>query len=304
MTQKSERKQLTVKDLKHVCIIGPGFIGGSIGLGLQAAGFRGHIFGLALDPSDVEAAIEAGAIHDGATRCEDLPAGIRLVCLATPISAMPGILRQLGQRLTDARVVFTDVGAVKGPIVDAAASLLPHPCNFVGGHPMTGLRHRGVGFARADLFHGATVILTPVSATRPQAVQVVRSLWELVGGHVIEMSPAAHDEVVARVSHLPHVVAALLLLEAARDEGLRVAAPGLLDVTRPAARDASLWQDILLANRTEVATAIGGLIDRLRQLSLWLERREKENLAELLSRAARIRAGWVAERFEQGEWID
>ncbi len=297
-------KHLSLKDLDNICIVGPGLIGGSLGLSLQAAGYPGRISALSLDPSDIEAAISTGAVHVGTTRVEDLPPGARLYCLCTPLSAMSGVLRGLAPRLKDPDVVVTDVGSVKVPVVDAARAAMAHPGNFVGGHPMAGFRHRGVSFARADLFHGASVILTPVSATCKRALADVREMWELCGAHTTEMSPADHDAVVARVSHLPHVVAALLLVHAARDRGLQIAAPGLLDATRIAARDPNLWQDIITSNRDELRGSINQFIDDLNQLAAWLERHEDGNIHRLLSGALRLRDEWVADKFQHPDWID
>jgi prephenate dehydrogenase len=279
-------------------------MGGSLGLALQAAGYTGRLLALTRDPSDVQAAIDAGAVQAGVTRVEDLPDGIGLYCLAVPLSAVTCVLKQLAPRLDNPRVVVTDVGSVKVPVVNAAAGIMPHPGSFVGGHPMAGFRHRGVTFARADLFHGATAILTPVSATRPEALACVRSMWEAVRANVTTMSPRQHDEVVARVSQLPHAVAALLMLEAARDDGLKVASKGLLDVTRIAARDADLWHDTLVCNRDQVRDAISRFIAELRRLDRWLERHEDENVHRLLTRAVQIRDKWVAEKFERPGWID
>jgi len=279
-------------------------MGGSLGLALQAAGYRGRVVALGRDPSDVQAAIDAGAIHEGVTGPEDLPNSVGLYCVAVPLSAMSGALQQIAPRLRGAEAVVTDVGSVKVPVVNAASRILPHPCNFVGGHPMAGFRHRGVSFARADLFHGVTTILTPVSATRRAALECVRSLWETVQAHVTIMTAAEHDEVVARVSHLPHAVAAMLLLQAARDGGLDVAGAGLLDVTRVAARDVELWQDILVCNRDQVRRALGQLVDEFKRLDAWLERHEDGNIARLLSRAAQIRDEWVAQKFDHPDWID
>jgi prephenate dehydrogenase len=278
-------------------------MGGSLGLALQAAGFEGKITALARDPSDLEAAIETGAVHSGTTRAAELPKQIGLFCLSTPLSEMPAMLRQIAP-IVGEKAVVTDVGSVKVPIVNAASSTLSHPCRFVGVHPMAGFNQRGVSFARADLFHGATVIMTRVSATAPEAAHCVRSMWELTGAHVTEMSPATHDSVIARVSHLPHVVSALTLLLAARDEGLQVAAPGLLHMTHIASRDADLWLDILTSNRDQVRVAIGQLMEDLKQLDTWLERHEDGNVHRLLARAVQIRNEWVAEKFHHPDWID
>ncbi len=298
------RNTLRALDLETICVVGPGLIGGSIGFALQAAGYSGRLVAWARDPSDVEAATEAGAVHAGVTRPEDLPDGIGFYCLAVPLSAIAAVLRGLAPRLKSPDVIVTDVCSVKAPVIDLAASLLPHPSNFVGGHPMTGFRHRGVTFARADLFHGANTILTPVSGTRPEAIELVKSLWAALEAHVITMSPQQHDQVVARVSHLPHAVAALLLLEAAREEGLKVAGKALLDVTRTAARDPDLWHDILVCNRHQLRDAISRFVAELRRLDRWLERHEDGNVHRLLTRAAQIRDEWVADKFHHPDWID
>lgn len=279
-------------------------MGGSIGMALRAAGFQGRTFGLAQDPSDIEAAISASAIDAGSTRVEDVPRPTDLICLCVPLSVMPAVLRFIGPLLDDPRTVVTDVGSVKAPIVDAAASIMAHPGNFVGGHPMAGFRQRGVNFARADLFHGVNVILTPVSATRPEALELVRDLWRTLDARLITMSPSRHDEVVARVSQLPHIAAVLLLLQAARDDGLSVAGTGLMDVTRVVARDVQLWQDILTCNREQIREALGQLIEDFRRLDLWLERREDESVKRTLARAAETRDEWVAQRFQHPDWID
>ena len=295
---------LNIRDLDAICVVGPGLMGGSLSLALQAAGCTARVVALAQDPSDIEAAISVGAAHEGVTDASDLPNKIGLYCLAVPLSAMSSALRQLSPRLDDPEAVVTDVGSVKTPVVNAAAAVMRHPCNFVGGHPMAGLQQRGVAFARADLFHGATAILTPVSATRPEALALVRSMWEMVAAHVTTMPPDRHDEIVARVSHLPHAVAAALLLLAAQDEGLEVASTGLLDITRVASRDAELWQDVLISNRDQVRAAIGHLAQSLQRLDTWLERHEDANIGNLLARAAQIREEWVARRFDHPDWID
>ncbi|MFH1746496.1 MAG: prephenate dehydrogenase/arogenate dehydrogenase family protein [Planctomycetota bacterium] len=295
---------MNLSELENICIVGPGLMGGSLGLALQATGYKGGIIALERDPSDLEAAINSGAVFSGATSIEELPDRIDLFCLAVPLSAMCGVLRQLAPRLDDPSVIVTDVGSVKVPVIDAASSVMKYPGNFVGGHPMTGFRHQGVTYARADLYQGATVILTPISATNPQALHDVRSMWEAIGARVTTMLPARHDEVVGRVSHLPHAVVATLLLLAARDEGLDVAATGLLDVTRIASRDTDLWLDTLVTNRDQVRRAIDQFIADLQRLDTWLERHEDGNIQRLLVRAAQIRQEWVTRKFDHPKWID
>lgn len=292
------------RELETICIIGPGLIGGSLGLALQAAGFDGRIVALAQDPSDAEMAVSFGTAHEAQTRMEALPENIGLYCLAVPMSVMTPTIRKLAERIHAENTLVTDVGSVKCPVVDAAAAALPFPASFVGAHPMAGSHHRGVTFARADLFQKATVVLTPVTGTGDTALNCVRSLWEAVGAEPVLMNPRQHDEIVARVSHLPHALAALLIHIAAADDGLDIASSGLVDMTRLASADASLWRDILVSNRDQVRDAITKLIEELQRLDAWLERNDEGQIERTLARAARVRSNWVERRYERHGWTD
>src|SRR5947209_7798163 len=170
-------------------IVGTGLIGGSIGLGLRAQGW--YVTGRDADPARAARAVELGALD---TVGEDPDAAVTFV--ATPVSSIVGeaqrALRQPG--------VVTDVGGVKGPIVAGV-----NDPRFVGGHPMAGSEQEGVDGARPDLFEGATWVLTPRLDTDADAYTRVRSVVTSLGAEVLALPPERHDDLVATVSHVPHL---------------------------------------------------------------------------------------------------
>src|SRR5262249_54018227 len=154
----------------------------------------------------------------------------------------------------------TDVGSTKAAIVAAAEALRrTGPATFVGSHPMAGSEQSGYAVARADLFRGATVVVTPTDLTPPDAVKRVSGFWEAMGGRVVTLDPAAHDHAVAAISHLPHLVADALVDAVVRLDGrfLDLAARGFKDTTRIAASDPTMWREIFQDNRAALGTALG-----------------------------------------------
>jgi prephenate dehydrogenase len=160
---------------------------------------------------------------------------------------------------------------VKATVVAALESRWDEPGRVVGAHPIAGSEAAGAGAARADLFRGRLCIVTPTPRTRPEALATVRALWEGVGARVEEMDAAIHDQILARVSHLPHLVAYALAAAVAdaRVAGkpvLAYAGSGLRDTTRIAGSPAELWRDVALANAGAVRAALGefrAALDRL-----------------------------------------
>ena len=288
--------------LESICIVGPGLIGGSIGLALQTSGFTGRIHALTRTQSELRAALDCEVVHDGSHKVSDLPDDIDLYCISTPVLATRQVLRRLRPRLADGRAIVTDVGSSKVAVMQIARDELPDPACFVGGHPMAGAELSGVEFARADLFRGAITVLTPSSVTSKSAIDTVSQLWKMAGAGVVSMPAEQHDETVARVSHLPHAMAALLVLQAERGGGLDLASTGLLDATRIASGNPRLWEEILLSNRRQIRRAIGRMVNDLTRLSEWLAVGEGDRIRRMLSRAARSRKQWIARKYRQRDW--
>jgi prephenate dehydrogenase len=231
-------------------VVGTGLIGGSIGLRLRRNGW--HVTGRDADPVCVDKALALGALDAVG---DDPAADITFV--ATPVDAVADEARRA---LATTTGVVTDVGGVKASIVDAVAD-----ARFVGGHPMAGSEQEGVEGAAAELFEGATWVLTPTEGTDASAFAGVRQIVGTLGAEVVALPPDRHDELVAVVSHVPHLAAATLMrLADERSEEhralLRLAAGGFRDMTRIASGHPGIWPDICADNRV----AIVGVLDDLR----------------------------------------
>jgi prephenate dehydrogenase len=236
-------------------IHGTGLLGASVGLGLRSRGWE--VVGWDPDPEALTEASRRGAIGselDGPETDADL------VVLAAPPDA---IARSLAQLDTDALV--TDIAGVKAPIVKAA-SHLPH---FVGGHPMAGGETSGASLATRTMFHGATWVLTSDGSDRPDVARM-EEITRSLGANPLVMTAGEHDAAVARVSHLPHVIAAALMRLADADNAtLRLAGGGFRDLTRIAAGDSTWWAEVLAANAAQVDASIEELqkaLDRWRRI--------------------------------------
>jgi prephenate dehydrogenase len=246
-----------------VAIIGLGLVGGSLARALTRRGYR--VTGIDW-PLVVRRALATRAISRGATRAE---AAVRsdLVVLAAPPATNLRLLRRLA-KVAPPGLVLTDVSSVKRGIVSEAARLGLR--GFVGGHPMAGTEKQGFAASKADLFRGATWWLVPSRSAR--ANRSVRALVRDAGARPVTTDPATHDRVMAFLSHAPQLVA-WALVDAARGDAvarrhLRHAGPGFRGMTRLARSPRALWNDILAANRVEVARA-------LRSLRRSLERRRR-----------------------------
>jgi len=216
-------------------------------------------------------------------------AGADIVVLCTS----PRAIENSGQALSGlvpASTPVTDAGSVKGRIVAALEESLGG--RFIGAHPMAGSEQSGISAARPDLFDGAACIVTPTHKSDPKALGAVRSFWSEAGCRLVEMSPAAHDMAVARISHLPHAVAAALVQAALSknpDVGA-LAGSGYRDTTRIALGPEALWKEIFLDNREELLSAIFDLQIHIGALKDALLQGDGEAIEAFLRSARALRA--------------
>lgn len=284
---------MKLKDLDSILIIGPGLIGGSLGLALRAGGFRGRIFGLAHRRSELSKAIVCGAVHEGATSLRQLRDPVRMTVICTPINVVRSLFASLRDEVAFSKSVLTDVCSVKAAVVDWACRELSDDRRFVGGHPIAGSENSGAEFARADLFRNRVTILTPLKRTEKTAVRLIHEMWEIARSRVVYLTPRRHDEVVARVSHLPRIAAAALMRMNRSRRLLNLAGPGLMDTTRVASGPARMWREILAGNRTSVTRNLEEYIAELRRLKDALRRADDERVERLLEEASRNRHRWM-----------
>jgi prephenate dehydrogenase len=261
-------------------VVGTGLIGGSIGMRLRQLGW--HVTGRDRDPDAAARARKLGALDAVG---DDPDAAITFV--ATPVHGIAGEARRA---LAAGPGLVTDVGGVKASVVDAVDD-----GRFVGGHPMAGSEQEGVDGASPDLFEGATWVLTPTDGTQAAAYAQVRQIVGTLGAEVVTLSPQRHDELVAVVSHVPHLAAASLMrLADERSEEhralLRLAAGGFRDMTRVASGHPGIWPDICSDNRDAIVRVIDDLVGALRHMRSLVADDDRKGLLLALeqARAARV----------------
>lgn len=250
----------------NVLILGAGLVGSSLGLALTRAGYSVRLWDIVSSHSVVAAGLGAGEVSDEATDNPDI------VVVATPPAVIPDLVAEVLGKFPDA--VITDVGSVKAPILAAVASLAPEHRRYVGSHPMAGSQFTGPLTASGDLFRDRTWVVTPVEGNTAEDVAVIERMATEVGAKVVVMPPAEHDEAVAQVSHVPHLMSILTAshLRQVPTGNLRLAGQGIRDVTRIAGSDPGLWRQILTSNSSAVRHELEEVADDLAELISLLDK--------------------------------
>lgn len=275
-----------------VAIVGLGLLGGSIGLALGREDGTGPVIGVARDEETIARAHALGMIDEGTT---DLAAGVEdadLIVFATPVRAVPELVRQCAPSLKEGAVV-TDVGSTKAELCRIVPPLLPKGVTYVGGHPMAGSERTGLEAADPYLFENAIYVLTPTSDD-DEPLNRVRAFVQALGAQPLVMDAGHHDHIVAAISHLPHIVAAALVgavADAAEAEPrtLALAAGGFRDTTRIASGDPAMWRDICLTNREPLLDMLDRFDDVLRSFRRAIQEADALALESQLDDARAVR---------------
>jgi prephenate dehydrogenase len=277
--------------IRQLSIVGVGLLGGSVAKAARSGGLARRIVGVGRDPERLRPAVDDGTLDTAVT---DLEAGVReadVILLAAPVLAIEGLLERVWGAAANGALI-TDVGSTKRNIVRAAERLaVTRPLGFVGSHPLAGSEQAGYRVARADLFRGATVVVTPTEKTELAALKTTTELWEALGARVTSLDPETHDRTVAAISHLPHLIACALVDGAGRVEpgALELAARGFRDTTRIAAGDPDMWTEIFLANRDALTAGIEAFRQALGDLQRVIDSGRADALRAELVRIKAIR---------------
>lgn len=274
-----------------VAILGPGLIGGSLALALAERGLAKRLSIYARAPHALDAIRLAGIDAELTGNPSETVRDADVVILCVPIEAMPALVKECRDALKPDALV-TDVGSVKGSVDAALAPLLKGKARWIGSHPMAGSEQSGFVAARADLFENAAVIVTPTAKTPAGTQDRAEKFWSALGGRVYALSPADHDLAVADISHMPHLLAALLV-DSANPNSLPLAGGGFRDTTRIASGSAELWTEILWANREALAgqcAAWTAQLDRVQRLFRDDAPAAKSELFKILENAQSIRS--------------
>ena len=245
----------------RIAVLGVGLIGGSVGLAARER-LRATVTGYDDSGEALSHALNAGVLDAAARSSAEAVAGAQAVFVAVPVSQLPAMVGEALAAAPDDCVV-SDVGSTKRAIV--AAHQDPR---FVGGHPLAGAETSGVRHARGDLFEGATWYLTPTQRTSGVLYERLHRVLRGLGARPAAIEPDTHDRILAAVSHLPHVLANVLVAQAAAvlaagDERLPATGPSFRDATRVAGAPSRIWRDIYLSNRDALVGELDGTIARL-----------------------------------------
>lgn len=291
---------MTQPPFKKIVIFGVGLIGGSFALALRKAKAVTEVVGFGRSAQTLQQAQQMGIIHRIG---KDVAAEVRdadLILLATPVGQMAELMARIAPHL-GAHTLITDGGSTKSDVVrDAYAQLGGKAAQFVPAHPIAGAEQSGVAAARADLYAGKKVVLTPLPENKPEAVERVKAAWQACGANVHQLTHAEHDRVFAAVSHLPHLLSFALVHDLAqrdnRDLLLSFAASGFRDFTRIAASSPEMWRDICLSNRDALLMELQIYIAELNQMSAALAANDAEKLEQTFRAARAVRAGWTQDQ--------
>ncbi|MFZ5502981.1 MAG: prephenate dehydrogenase [Pseudomonadota bacterium] len=279
-----------------IVVFGTGLIGGSFALALRRADAVGEVVGFGRTLATLQQARQLGIIDRIG---QDIAAEVcdaDIVLLATPVGQMAELMARIAPYL-GAQTRVTDGGSTKGDVVAAVyAHLGDKAAQFVPAHPIAGAEKSGASAAKADLYVGKKVVLTPLPENSAESVARVRLAWEACGAVVSELTPQQHDEVFAAVSHLPHLLSFALVHDLAqrddRDLLLSFAASGFRDFTRIAASSPEMWRDICLANREALLGEMDGYMRELETIQQALAESDADKLQEIFSKARELRSNW------------
>ncbi|OHE56535.1 MAG: hypothetical protein A2Z47_16015 [Thermodesulfovibrio sp. RBG_19FT_COMBO_42_12] len=276
----------------RVTIIGVGLIGASFALALRKYKLCKQITGYGRSPENLQKAKEKAIIDsfelDPAKACDSSD----LVLFAAPVGSFIDIAKRIRSSLNKGAIV-TDVGSVKGKLVSDLEALMPGGVCFVGGHPIAGSDRSGISTAEADIFDGAKCIITPTDKTDKNALEKVIALWKALGSIVKQINPDEHDRIYASVSHLPHLIAYLIVNTVADIDSsyLKFSGQGFVDTTRIASSSPELWRDICILNKENLLESIEIFKNNLDRASQHLRACDSESLERDFKKAQALREG-------------
>lgn len=300
---KRNERALNKVALNKIVICGVGLVGGSFALALKAAGVVDEVIGVGRSNSvansaSLTTALRLGVIDRVAVDWTDALRDADLVFLAMPVGQMLPVMQAMAPHLS-ATTAVTDGGSTKQDVVAAARAALGEKiAGFVPGHPIAGAEKSGVEAARADLYQGRRVVLTPLAENPPEKIALVQQTWEACGARVVQLDAARHDQVLAAVSHLPHLLAFALVHEFLGREDAALlfdyAAGGFRDTTRLASSHPEMWRDICLANRDALLNEIDAYVAEVGRLRALLANGDAAGLERLFATARQGRDAWLA----------
>ncbi|MDB5084271.1 MAG: prephenate dehydrogenase [Bacilli bacterium] len=284
---------------ERIAIVGVGLIGGSLALGWKKALVASEVIGIDVNEQSLSLALSLGAIDRGYTSIDQaMQTPLDVIVLATHVNLSIELLKKIASLSPTPGLIITDVSGTKELIQTTASQVLPASVHFIGGHPMAGSHRSGIEAATGSLFENAVYVLTSNVQNRAAAYlaseQKLQAAVERLGAHVLWLDASVHDQVVAAISHIPHIVAAQLVdlvadLSVDNPYYARLAAGGFRDVTRIASGNPELWRDIVRTNQGPLRQLLLSWQKRTDSFLNWIDQNDDQAITDFFARARDFR---------------
>lgn len=281
---------------RKITLIGVGLLGGSLGLALKRRALIEQVEGYVRREASIAECLKAGVVDRASCDLEMAVQGADIIVFCTPIAQMKLLARAMAPFVKKGALV-TDVGSVKANLVHELEPICREAgTHFIGSHPMAGSEKMGVAAARSDLYNNAVCAITPTEQSPGEVVEAIEELWRSVGCRILRLTPEAHDELVSRSSHLPHLLAselAMYVLDPNRPpEQAMLCAGGFKDTTRVASGSPEMWRDIVVANRKFILNSLEEYQRGLAQLHQLVKTGTSEAIEAYFQQAKTRRDAW------------
>lgn len=282
----------------RVALIGLGLIASSMFWAMKRSGLAGEVSGYARSAETRDTARRIGLCDQVCDSVAEAVKGADLVVLCVPVGAMGAVAEEMAPYLKPGATV-SDVGSVKGAVIEAVGPHIPEGVNFIPAHPLAGTEHSGPESGFAELFQNRWSLIVPHGDPSPEAVEKLRALWVGMGANVEEMEADHHDLVLAVTSHTPHLIAYTMvgvaddLRRVTDSEVIKYSAAGFRDFTRIAASDPTMWRDVFLTNKDATLEILGRFTEELFALQRAIRTGDGQELFDYFTRTRAIRRGII-----------
>ncbi|WP_194841989.1 prephenate dehydrogenase [Gracilibacillus salitolerans] len=278
-----------------VLIAGLGLIGGSLALSIRETK-EVRLIGYDSNYSTLEYAKMNKIVDDVYNDFTEAVVQADICILAAPVSVTVDLINILNKLTFKKSIIVTDVGSVKGPIMDVASKLDSPNIAFIGGHPMAGSHKKGIQAAKKHLFENAIYVLSPTDSSTEEDLERLQALLTPTKSKFIILEPDEHDEMTSVISHFPHLIASSLVHQARNWQKThpyihKLAAGGFRDITRIASSNPLMWRDIFFQNRSKMSRLMDDWIEEMKQLKNLIDTGEKTQIEKYLEQAREYRDG-------------
>ena len=279
---------------KKICIIGCGLIGSSIARAVKKNNLSEKVVSSNRSAEINKKVIELKIVDESSSETEKMVSNSDLIIIATPLSSYESVILKIKSSLKIGSII-TDVGSVKGGILNLIENHVPENVSWIPSHPIAGTEESGPEAGFSELFKNRWCILTPSKKAKEKDVNLLKVFWEKIGSKVDIMEAKKHDHILAITSHMPHLIAynivttSLNIQDEKKSEIVKYSASGLRDFTRIAASNPIMWRDIFIQNKKNTSELINKFISNLEELKKAIENEDGKKLEEIFSKTKKIR---------------